>query len=119
MKQTLKITISPTKPKGIAYKIKQKKMPHPPSHMEKEGGACRGLKTTIKKRYCNHKFDKKKPHPSFPLKRMGGVIIIISEIQWLCHLHQYVHEVQHPHLHFFAPAMEQHELHFLGLLSSR
>jgi hypothetical protein len=37
MKQTLKITISPTKPKGIAYKFRPKKMPHPPSHMEKEG----------------------------------------------------------------------------------
>jgi hypothetical protein len=23
-------------------------MPHPPSHMEKEGGACIGLKTIIK-----------------------------------------------------------------------
>jgi hypothetical protein len=27
MKQTLKITISPTKPKGIAYKLQQKKCP--------------------------------------------------------------------------------------------
>ncbi len=47
MKQTLKITISPTKPKGIAYKLRTKKMPHPPFHMEKEGGAGKGLKTTI------------------------------------------------------------------------
>jgi hypothetical protein len=39
MKQTLKITISPTKFKGIAYRFKPKKMPHPPFHMEKEGGA--------------------------------------------------------------------------------
>jgi hypothetical protein len=48
MKQTLKIIISPTKPKGIAYRLRQTKMLHPPSHMEKEGGACRGLTTTIK-----------------------------------------------------------------------
>jgi hypothetical protein len=47
MKQTLKITISPTKPKGIAYKLKQKQMPHPLFHMEKEGGASKGLRTTI------------------------------------------------------------------------
>jgi hypothetical protein len=47
MKQTLKITISPTKPKGIAYKLRTKKMPHPPFHMKKEGGAGKGLKTTI------------------------------------------------------------------------
>ncbi len=43
---------------------------------------------------------------------MGGVIIIINEVQWLCHLHQYVHEVQHLHLHFLVLTMEQHELHY-------
>jgi hypothetical protein len=48
MKQILKITISPTKPQGIAYKLRFKKMSHPPSHMEKEGEACKGLRTTIK-----------------------------------------------------------------------
>jgi len=39
MKLTLKKTISPTKPWGIAYKLWPQKMPHPPFHMEKEGGA--------------------------------------------------------------------------------
>jgi hypothetical protein len=43
MKQTLKITIPPKKPKGIAYKLKQKKLPNPPSHMEKEDGAKVGF----------------------------------------------------------------------------
>jgi len=57
-------------------------------------------------KYYNHKFDQKKPHPSSPLERMGGVIIIINEVQWLCHLHQYVHEVQHLHLHSLTLAME-------------
>jgi hypothetical protein len=57
--------------------------------------------------------------PSSRLGRMGEAIIIISEVQWLCHLHQYVHEVQHPHLHFLTSAMEQQELHFLDLLSSK
>jgi hypothetical protein len=47
MKQTLKTTISPIKPKGIAYKLKPKKMPHPPFHMEKESGTCKDLRTTI------------------------------------------------------------------------
>jgi hypothetical protein len=47
MKQTLKITISPTKPKGIAYKLKQNKMPHPPFPCEKEGGVGKGLRNTI------------------------------------------------------------------------
>jgi hypothetical protein len=48
MKQTLQIKISPTKPKCIAYKFRQKKMPHPLSRMEKEGGVGKGLRTTIK-----------------------------------------------------------------------
>jgi hypothetical protein len=33
-------------------------------------------------------------------------MIIINEVQWLYHLYQYVHEVQHLHLHFLVPAME-------------
>jgi hypothetical protein len=80
MKQTLKITISPTKLKGIAYNLHQKQMPHSPSHMENEGGACKGLMTTIKKGIVITNLTKKKPHPSSPLERMGGVIIIISEV---------------------------------------
>ncbi len=90
-------------------------MPHPPSHMRKEGGVGKGLRTTIKEGIAITNLTKKKPHPS----KMGGVIIILSEVQWLCHLHQYVHEVQRPHLHSLALAMEQHELHFLGPLSSK
>jgi hypothetical protein len=35
---------SPTKALGIAYILSPKKMPHPPSHMEKEGGAKVGFK---------------------------------------------------------------------------
>jgi hypothetical protein len=46
---------------------------------------------------------------------MGGVIIIINEVQWLCYFHQYVHEVHHPHLHSLATVMEQ-QLHFLDPL---
>jgi len=119
IKQTQKITISLTKPKSIAYKLRfLKKLPHPPFHMEIEGGAGKGLKTIIKEGIVITNLTKK-PHPSSPLERMGGVIITINEVQWLCHLHQYVHEVQHLHLHFFASAMEQQKLHFFGLLSSK
>jgi hypothetical protein len=81
-------------------------MPHPPFHMEKEGGACRGLNTTIKEGIAITNLTKKKPHPSSPLDKMGGVIIIVNEVQWLCHLHQYVHEVQHLHLHSLTLTME-------------
>jgi hypothetical protein len=35
---------SPTKAWGIAFKLSPKKMPHPPFHMEKEGGAKVGFK---------------------------------------------------------------------------
>ncbi len=35
---------SPTKAWGITFKLSPKKMPHPPSHMEKEGGAKVGFK---------------------------------------------------------------------------
>jgi hypothetical protein len=48
MKQTLKIIISLTKPKGIAYKLRPKKMPLPVFHMEKEGEVGKGLNITIK-----------------------------------------------------------------------
>jgi hypothetical protein len=61
MKKTLKIRISPTKPKGIAYRLKPKKMPHPPSHMEKEGGACKGLTTIIKEGIVITNLTKKTP----------------------------------------------------------
>jgi hypothetical protein len=60
MKKTLKIKISPTKPKGISYKLKPKKMPHPP-HMEKEGGACKGLRTIIEKGIVITNLTKKTP----------------------------------------------------------
>jgi hypothetical protein len=45
-KQTIKITISFTKPKGIAYKLTPKKNAPPTFSMEKEGGVGKGLKTT-------------------------------------------------------------------------
>jgi hypothetical protein len=64
MKQTLKITISPTKPKGIAHKLNPQKMPYPPFHMEKEGGACKGLRTIIKESIAIINFTKNNPnHP--------------------------------------------------------
>jgi hypothetical protein len=65
----------------------------------------KGLKTTIKEGIAITNLTKK-PHPSSPRERMGGVMIIINEVQWLCHLHQYVHEVQYLHLQSFAQAME-------------
>jgi hypothetical protein len=86
--------------------------------MEKKGGAGKGLRTTIKENITITNLTKNTMDPSSTLGRMGGVIIIISEVQWLCHLCQYVHEVQHPHLHFLVPAMEQQKLHFFGPLSS-
>ncbi len=80
-------------------------MPHPHSHTEKDGGVGKDLRTTIKKGIAIMNLTQK-THPSSPLERMGGVIIIISEIQWLRHLHQYVHKVQHLRLHFLASVME-------------
>jgi hypothetical protein len=71
MKQTLKITISPTKPKGIAYKLKQKKMPHPLSHMEKEGGVGKVLRTTIEEGIAITNLTKK--NPTHPLHLRGWV----------------------------------------------
>jgi hypothetical protein len=54
-------------------------MPRPHSHMKKEGGAWRGLRTIIIEGISiTNSTKKKKPHPSFPLERMCGVIIIIS-----------------------------------------
>jgi hypothetical protein len=72
--------------------------------MEKEGGACKGLRITIKEGIAITNLTEKKPQPSSPFERMGGVIVIINEVHWLCHPYQYVH--QHPYLHFFAPTME-------------
>jgi len=64
MKQTLKITISPTKPKVIAYKLKQNKMPHPPFPCEKEGGVGKGLRNTIEEGIGITNLTKKTPtHP--------------------------------------------------------
>ncbi len=78
----------------------------------------KSLKSTIKEGITITNLTKK-CHPFSPLERMGGVMIIINEVQWLCHLHQYVHEVQYLHLQYFAQAMEQHKLHFLSPLSSK
>jgi hypothetical protein len=61
MKQTLKIRISPTQPKGIAYRLRPKKNSHPPFHMEKEGGPCKGLRTTIKESITITNLTKKTP----------------------------------------------------------
>jgi hypothetical protein len=73
-KQTLKITISFTKPKGIAYKFKPKKNAPCTFSMEKEGGTGKGFLKTIIKQGIGINFLKKKPHPSFQLERMGCVI---------------------------------------------
>jgi hypothetical protein len=61
MKQNLKVTISPTKLKGITYRLSQKQMPHPPSHMEKEGGASKCLRTIIKEGIIITNLTKKNP----------------------------------------------------------
>jgi hypothetical protein len=60
----------------MAYKFRPKKMPHPPSHMEKEGGVGIGLKTIIKKGITITNLTKRKPQPPFQVERMGVVIII-------------------------------------------
>jgi hypothetical protein len=73
MKQTLKITISPTKCEGIAYRLRPKKMPHPPFHMEKEGGACKGLRTTIKKGITITNLTEKNPTHFLHLKGWMGL----------------------------------------------
>jgi len=72
MKKTLKISISPTKLKGITYKLKQKKMPHPPFHIEKEGGACRSLNTIIKEGIAITNLTKENPTRPFHLTRWVG-----------------------------------------------
>jgi hypothetical protein len=41
--------------------LDKKKMPYPPPHMEIEGGACRGLRTTIKKGIAITNLTKKTP----------------------------------------------------------
>jgi hypothetical protein len=61
MKQTPKITISPTKSKGITYRFRPKTNAPPPSHMENEGGACGGLRTTIKEGITITNLTKKTP----------------------------------------------------------
>ncbi len=73
-KQTSKITISSTKPKGIAYKLTPKKNTPPTFSMEKEGGVGKGLRTTSKEGIVITNLTKK-PHPSSQLERMGGAII--------------------------------------------
>jgi len=60
MKQTFKIT-SPTKPKGIAHKLKPKKNV-PPTFSHGEGGrACKGLRTIIKEGIVITNLSKKTP----------------------------------------------------------
>jgi hypothetical protein len=60
-KQTLKITISSTKPKGIDYKLTQKKNAPPTFLMEKEGGVVKGLRTTSKEGIAITNLTKKTP----------------------------------------------------------
>jgi hypothetical protein len=60
-KQTLKITIFSTKPKGVAYKFRPKKNAPPTFLMEKEGGANKGLRTTSKEGVAITNFTKKTP----------------------------------------------------------
>jgi hypothetical protein len=61
MKQTLKIPISPTSLRVLDTNFNQKMMPHPPSHMEKEGGAGKGLGTTIEEGIAITNLTKKTP----------------------------------------------------------
>jgi hypothetical protein len=64
MKQTFKITISPTKSNVLPRNLDKIKVPHPPFHMEKEGGVSKGLKTTIEKGIIITNLTKKTPtHP--------------------------------------------------------
>jgi len=60
-KQTLKITISPTKSKCIAYKLKQKKNAPPTFSIEKKGGASKGLRITSKEGIVITNLTKKNP----------------------------------------------------------
>jgi hypothetical protein len=64
-KQTLKKTISSTKPKGIAYKLRPKINAPPTFSMEKEGGAIVGFsRTTTKEGIAITNLTKKNPtHP--------------------------------------------------------
>ncbi len=50
--------------------LDQKKMPHPPSHMEKEGGVGKGLRTTIKEDITITNLTKKSP-PIFSTREDG------------------------------------------------
>jgi hypothetical protein len=56
---------------GIAYRFRPKKTPHPLSHMEKEGGACKGLKTIIKEGIAITNLTKN--NPTHPLNLRGWV----------------------------------------------
>jgi hypothetical protein len=60
-KQTLKVTISPTKLKGIAYKLRQQKNAPPTFSMEKEGGANKGVRTTSREGIAITNFTKTNP----------------------------------------------------------
>jgi hypothetical protein len=64
-KKTLKITISSITPKGITYKLRQKKCPTHLFHGEEKGGASKGfLRTTTKEGIAITNLTKKNPtHP--------------------------------------------------------
>ncbi len=55
----------------------------PPTFSHGEGRWSKGLRTTIQRRYCNHKFDKINPTHPFHLKGWAGQKIIINEIQYV------------------------------------
>jgi len=62
LKKPKKITISSTKPMGIAYKLRPKKNAPSTFSMEKEGGAGKGfLKTTNKEGIAITNLTKKTP----------------------------------------------------------
>ncbi len=51
---------SRTKAWGIAFKLYPQKMPHPPFHVEKEGGAKVGLRSIINKGITTKELTKRK-----------------------------------------------------------
>ncbi len=70
MKLTLKIYIYHLQIYRALLRDFNKKMPHPPSHMEKEGGAKVWELELIK--ILQTQICPKKTHPSFQIERMGG-----------------------------------------------
>jgi hypothetical protein len=68
MKQTLKITISSTKPKGIAYKLRPKKCPTHLFTWRRKVGKRWGLSSKINQGIATQKLTKKKAPPIFSNK---------------------------------------------------